>query len=91
MRWPGTMVANVPTVVLIARDAPDHYGAAVTKRIFDGRYSTDSVIVTLSIALAYYNAIEMVLLMVSTFKKWKGLYFWSLAGCTTGVTLYTQP
>lgn len=70
------------------RADPDHYGTATEKNSFQGEYTRDSVIVTLSIALALYNSLEMILLIFSTFKKWKGLYFWSLSICNTGVLLY---
>ncbi|KAL4876654.1 hypothetical protein BJY04DRAFT_139886 [Aspergillus karnatakaensis] len=30
------------------------------------------------IALSAYNVIELVILVLSTFRRWKGLYFWSL-------------
>ncbi|RMZ91952.1 hypothetical protein DV736_g812, partial [Chaetothyriales sp. CBS 134916] len=66
-----------------------HYAADTEKQTFDGRYTVDSVIVTLSIALALYNSLEMVLLISATFKKWKGLYFWSLALCNLGIICYT--
>ena len=69
--------------------AETHYAAAISKSNFDHEYSRNSIVVTLSIALALYNCCEMVLLIVSTFKKWRGLYFWSLVLCNTGVFLYT--
>ncbi|ETI23637.1 hypothetical protein G647_05439 [Cladophialophora carrionii CBS 160.54] len=73
---------------LVGRSYHDHYRAAVEKNSFTGEYSADSVIVTLSVALALYNALEMVLLVVSAFKRWKGLYFWSLCVCNFGVLCY---
>lgn len=73
---------------LTKRSAHDQYAKATTKQAFDGEYSPDSVIVTLSIALALYNSLEMVLLLLSTFKRWRGLYFWSLCVCNLGVILY---
>ena len=63
--------------------------AELHKGTFDGQYSPASVIVTLSIGLALYNSLEMVLLLLTTFKKWKGLYFWSLNICNFGIILYT--
>ncbi|RMZ84140.1 hypothetical protein DV738_g534, partial [Chaetothyriales sp. CBS 135597] len=66
-----------------------HFAAAIQKQTFDGRYAADSVIVTLSIALALYNSLEMTLLISTTFKKWKGLYFWSLSLCNLGIIGYT--
>lgn len=76
-------------LTLAKRSAHDHYAVATTKQSFDGEYSPESVIVTLSIALSLYNSLEMVLLIISTFKRWRGLYFWSLCVCTLGVILYT--
>ncbi|KAL4803163.1 hypothetical protein BDV18DRAFT_44069 [Aspergillus unguis] len=35
-------------------------------------------ILTIFIALSCYNTLELVLLILSTFRRWKGLYFWSL-------------
>jgi hypothetical protein len=59
------------------------------RAVFEGKYNAESVLVTLSLALALYNAIELVLLIASTFKKWKGLYFWSLNISNTGVISYS--
>ena len=67
---------------------PDSYEIALKKGIFDGRYTATSVVVTLSIALALYNSLEMFLLISTTFKRWRGLYFWSLAICNFGVFFY---
>src|SRR5689334_21201949 len=64
------------------------YDAAVEKHTFNGQYTATSVIVTLSIALALYNSLEMVLLVSTTFKRWKGLYFWSLIICNYGVVFF---
>ena len=72
---------------LYRRDS-ERYAAAVHKQLFDHQYSVDSVIVTLSTALALYNSLEMILLIASTFKRWSGLYFWSLSACNAGVILY---
>ena len=66
-----------------------YYEAALEKRPFNGQYTAASVIVTLSIALALYNSLEMVLLVSTTFKRWRGLYFWSLSICNYGVVSYT--
>ena len=68
--------------------APHDYAGAVDKNHFNGDYTADSVIVTLSVALALNNSLEMVLLISTTFKRWRGLYFWSLSLCNLGVVLY---
>lgn len=75
---------------MVAAASPaDPYQTAVDKSTFDGQYTASSVIVTLSIALALYNSLEMILLISATFKRWKGLYFWSLCICNYGVISYT--
>lgn len=75
---------------LTTRDSfRDSYEVAIEKSTFDGRYDAASVIVTLSIALALYNSLEMAMLISMTFKRWRGLYFWSLVLSTLGVVLYT--
>lgn len=56
---------------------------------FDGRYSAESLTVTLSLALALYNAIELILLILTTFKRWRGLYFWSLCVSNYGIVSYS--
>lgn len=42
------------------------------------------------IGLAFYNIVELVVLVPSTFRRWRGLYFWSLlvSGCI-GVVPYS--
>lgn len=75
---------------ILQRDSfRDSYRAAIEKSNFDGKYNAASVVVTLSIALALYNSLEMALLISMTFKRWKGLYFWTLVICNLGVALYT--
>jgi hypothetical protein len=66
-----------------------HYVQVLTKQSFDGEYSRNSVIVTLAVALSLYNCLEMVLLISTTFKQWRGLYFWSLSLCTLGVAAFS--
>ena len=52
---------------------------------FDGR----SVVVIVCSTLALYNALELILLIFTTFKRWNGLYFWSLLVASFGVIPYT--
>ncbi|KAJ9497615.1 hypothetical protein H2202_007039 [Exophiala xenobiotica] len=77
------------TVTIAQTASPNHYAVAVEKQSFDGQYTPASVIVTLSVALALYNSLEMILLISMTFKRWRGLYFWSLTLCNFGVFAYT--
>lgn len=75
---------------IVQRDGfKDSYQAAIEKSSFNGQYTASSIVVTLSIALALYNCLEMVLLISMTFKRWRGLYFWCLVLCNAGVAAYT--
>ncbi|KAL1974040.1 hypothetical protein VTN31DRAFT_5600 [Thermomyces dupontii] len=58
-----------------------------------GRYPSDEVEVKIYIsiftAVAWYNAIELVVLIFVTFRSYRGLYFWSLlVSSTLGVCLH---
>ncbi|KAK3686464.1 hypothetical protein LTR37_019783 [Vermiconidia calcicola] len=55
---------------------------------FDGEYTAQSVTVTLCSALAIYNALELLLLISTTFRSYRGLYFWSLLVASAGVLPY---
>jgi hypothetical protein len=76
-------------VAALAKRSSHDYAAAIEKQSFNGQYAADSVIVTLSLALALYNSLEMILLIFTTFKRWRGLYFWSLGICNLGVISYS--
>jgi hypothetical protein len=55
---------------------------------FNGQYNYQNVIVTVASAISLYNAIELILLIFTTFKEWHGLYFWSLLISTFGIIPY---
>ncbi|KKK25001.1 hypothetical protein P175DRAFT_0444984 [Aspergillus ochraceoroseus IBT 24754] len=61
----------------------------ISGELADDRYGLKAVLV-IFIALACYNVFELVVLVLSTFRHWKGLYFWSLllSGCL-GVVPYS--
>src|SRR4051794_39282523 len=48
-----------------------------------------SVIVTICSAPSLYNAVELILLIFTTFNAYLGLYFWSLLVASCGVIPYT--
>ena len=73
---------------IVDRAEDGHYSTATNKNLFRHEYSIDSVVVTLSIALSLYNSLELILLIGTTFKKWKSLYLWSMVLCNLGVILY---
>jgi len=55
---------------------------------FTGNYDTNSVIVTICAALGFYNSLELILLIFTTFLKYRGLYFWSLVIATSAIIPY---
>ncbi|KAF7122466.1 hypothetical protein CNMCM5793_000491 [Aspergillus hiratsukae] len=52
-------------------------------------YSSDSVLVIVCSTLALYNAFELLVLIITTFKRRKGLYFWSILLASFGVIPYS--
>ncbi|OAP55137.1 hypothetical protein AYL99_10837 [Fonsecaea erecta] len=58
-----------------------------------GGYTGDSLTIKVMIAfflgLSLYNAIELQVLIFGTFKKFKGLYFWSLLVSSIGIVPYS--
>jgi len=54
-----------------------------------GYFDAQSVIIIVTSTLSLYNALELILLIFTTFKTWGGLYFWSLLISSSGVIPYT--
>ena len=54
-----------------------------------GSFDTQSVIVIVCSTLGLYNALELLLLIFTTFRHYQGLYFWSLFIASFGVIPYT--
>ncbi|OAP61782.1 hypothetical protein AYL99_03985 [Fonsecaea erecta] len=55
---------------------------------YTGTFDTTTIIVTITSALSLYNALELILLIFTTFAVYRGLYFWSLLVATTGLIPY---
>ena len=47
--------------------------------------STIAIVIVVFISIALYNVLELITLTFSTFKKYKGLYFWSFLVATCGI------
>lgn len=56
-----------------------------TTTFFSGKYDAASVFITICCALAIYNAFELLLLIFTTFRRFSGLYFWSLLVSSFGL------
>jgi hypothetical protein len=64
-------------------------GLAALNDPWEGKFQVPAVIVILCSTLSLYNALELLLLILVTFKRRSGLYFWSLLVASLGVMLYT--
>jgi hypothetical protein len=60
-----------------------------TTTFFSGNYDVSSVFVTIGCALSIYNGLELLLLVFTTFRRFQGLYFWSLLAASFGLLPYT--
>ncbi|RMZ89003.1 hypothetical protein DV736_g3758, partial [Chaetothyriales sp. CBS 134916] len=58
--------------------------------VFEGKYDVEGVTVTLAVALALYNTLELLLLVLITFNEYSGLYFWSMLVSTVSIIFYTN-
>jgi hypothetical protein len=58
------------------------------QNFYTGSFDSTTTIVTITSALSLYNAIELLLLIFTTFTAYHGLYFWSLLVATTGLIPY---
>jgi hypothetical protein len=55
---------------------------------YTGTLDSSTTLVILTSALVLYNALELLLLVFTTFTTFSGLYFWSLFIATTGLIPY---
>jgi hypothetical protein len=55
---------------------------------FTGHYDVQVLFVVICSALSLYNGLELLVLIFTTFRKWRGLYFWSLTVATLGIFPY---
>jgi hypothetical protein len=52
--------------------------------------SRPSIVLIVFISVSWYNVLELLLLIFTTFRRWRGLYFWSLLlSAGVGVLLYS--
>lgn len=56
---------------------------------WDGRWTGTALVVVICTGISISNALELLLLVVVTFKKRKGLYFWSLLVTSFSVLPYS--
>jgi len=68
---------------------PYGYASEQPSLTYTGPLQPTVVTVTIASALSLHNALELLLLIFSTFKQRRGLYFWSLLIASGGVIPYT--
>lgn len=56
--------------------------------LFDGTWSATALTMVICGTVAGYNAIEGLVLILTTFKHYEGLYFWSLIVADLGILIY---
>ena len=54
-----------------------------------GSFNAEAYIVTVTNAITIYNGIELLLLILVTFRRYTGLYFWALFFSSWGVLVYS--
>ncbi len=62
-------------------------GAGITGG-YDGNSVSLKIIIVFFAGLAMYNSVELVAIILFTFKKYQGLYFWSLLLSSIGILPY---
>jgi hypothetical protein len=74
-------VAMVPLPALLSRGAGDmgaHNTMSERTRLF----------VIVFLALGVYNALEVLVKILRTFRAYRGVYFWSLVAASVGIVLH---
>lgn len=51
-------------------------------------WDTEAVVVVVCVTLSFYNCIELLVLVLTGFRQWRGLYFFSLVIASAGVIPY---
>ena len=59
-----------------------------TTTFFSGHYDATSVTATICCTLALYNAMELLLLVFTSFRRYQGLYFSSMLVASAGLIPY---
>lgn len=59
------------------------------KELFNGTLNTAAVVVAVFTALSLFNALELNVLVFFTFRRWRGVYFWSLTIAAISIIVYS--
>jgi len=60
-----------------------------TTTFFNGSFNAQTVTIIVCCSLALYSSFVLLLLIFTTFRRYKGLYFWSLLVASSGIIPYT--
>lgn len=60
-----------------------------TTSFFSGNFDVASVFVTVCCTISLYNGLELLVLIFTTFRRFRDLYFWSLLIASFGLLPYT--
>ena len=55
---------------------------------YPGHFDATSIITAICASLASYNALELILLILTTFQHYHGLYFWSIVVASSSIIPY---
>ncbi|KAF2643059.1 hypothetical protein P280DRAFT_393712 [Massarina eburnea CBS 473.64] len=55
---------------------------------YHGEWNFDTIAVVVCSSISSYNAVELILLILTTFTHYRGLYFWSLTVASLGIIPY---
>ena len=56
---------------------------------YNGNSLAIKAVIAVFVGLSIYNAIELIALVLITFTRYKGVYFWSLVTASWGIIPYT--
>jgi hypothetical protein len=73
----------LPTLFIYLPTKTTNYSTFSSATMIDDK--TTDIVIVVFISIALYNFLELHVLILSTFKQWKGLYFWSFTIATWGV------
>jgi hypothetical protein len=81
-------ISSLPSESTPAQGVLNSAGAGITGG-YTGNSLSLQIIVAFLIGLALYNAIELIVLILFTFNKYSGLYFWSMVVAGFGIIPYS--
>jgi hypothetical protein len=79
----------VPIAAMNASNSLDTLNAGMSTPNHFVMWNTEGIAVLVCSTLTIYNALELVLLILTTFQAYVGIYFWSLIFATMGLIPYT--